>query len=228
MSEFSLRLAATKVQSEGRRLRGVGATTGVMLQKSANVPGHGPVHSMFFHDGCFDLALNADGFDMDLILGHDVRTRSWASVREGTMKVELDGRKLRWEAELPDERNTENLVMALSSGEFGGCSVGGVVREPFSVNRNEVLQVHNYDINGGDMSIVGSPANLATSVEVALAADPQNRAAIEAAIGVVLQKDASIVLDAVKSQQGTAPSGKDSEDSERILWAWRQRLLTEL
>ena len=149
----------------------MGATTGTQLVKPAVVPGHGRVEQMFFHDGCFDRSLAADGFDLDLILSHDVRQRPWASVSDGTLAVALEGKRLVWEATLPAGRNTDNLLVALEQGDFGGCSVGGKVRPPFEVNRNRVLQVRDYDINGGEVSLVPTPANEDTSVEVALSAE---------------------------------------------------------
>ena len=228
MEPIRIELDST-VRAEGATLRGVGATTGTQLEKAADVPGHGRVTHMMFQTGCFDRSLAADGFDMDLILSHDTRQRAWASISEGTLNVELDGKRLVWEATLPPSRNRDNLLLALEQGDIGGCSVGGKVSPPFDVT-NRVLMVRDYDINGGEVSLVSEPANAQTWVEVALAADDTTD--LDNVLRLILDKRPGLVLEAVKamSGDGTAPvdGGKISEEDERILWAWRQRHIHDL
>ena len=229
MDALYISLAARKVEAEGRKLRGVAATTGIQLRKIANVPGHGRVDQMFFHDGCFDVSLQQDDFELNLITDHNTRQRPWASTSDKSLSVELDGNKLTWEAELPDVPYAENLVLALDAGDYQGCSVGGKVRAPFKVNKNNVLQVHNYDINGGDLSLVTVPANPNTAVEVALTADNISGMTPEE-VSVYLQlfydNNPDGLANWIESRKGIAPEGNKAHDD--IISLLRYRYLHNL
>ena len=220
-------LDARRVEVEGTRLRGVAATTGRQLRKPADIPGYGRVDQMFFHDGCFDVSLAREDFDLDLVLGHDVRQRSWASVAAGNLRVGLNGNLLEWEADLPTERNTANLVVALEAGEFGGCSVGGQVPGPFEVAANGVLQVREYDIHLGDLSLVDVPANDNTWVEVALAADEDE---LRKGLAEILDKRLPVEYDAENTGAAPETGGNHHDRTYRdvVIQLWRERLASEL
>lgn len=210
---------------DGRRLHGVAATTGVQLEKSADIPGYGRVSQMFFHDGCFDRSLERDDLAVDLIIGHDDDQRPWASTTDDNLSVRLDGKRLRWEAELPDVPNAERLALSLSDGKYQGVSAGGTVPAPYEVNRNGVLQVREYDIHFGHIAIVPVPANADTSVEVALMADR---------LLALPDEDLRVILDKVvrsslgDDREGPAPDGGKDDERNMIVDLWRQRLAREL
>ena len=220
-------LDARSVEVSGRQLRGVAATTGRQLQKPAFIPGHGQVNHMFFHDGCFDVSLGREDFDIDLVLGHDTRQRPWASVSAGNLRAEMVGNKLEWEADLPDVRTADNLVVALENGEFGGCSVGGRVPPPFEVSLNGVLQVREYDIHGGDLSLVPVPANDHTWVEVALEAEDEE---LRKGLAVILDKRLPAEYDAkdTGAAPGTGGNHHDRTYRKIVVQLWRERLASEL
>jgi HK97 family phage prohead protease len=110
----------------------------------------------------FTEVVNRDSLHFDnlkLLWSHDTRN-VLASTKSGTLRVSVDNKGLRFEADLPESAQRERE--ALQRQDVDGCSFGfDVKRDKWDGNTRELL-----DVNVHEISICAFPAYPQTSVGV--------------------------------------------------------------
>lgn len=105
--------------------------------------------------GAFSKALSNS--DVRCLFGHD-----WGKVlgrtKSGTLRLEEDERGLKFEVELPNTTDANNLIESMSRGDIDQCSFGFIpTEETWDYNTDPVLRTVN-EVELFEVSIVSLPA----------------------------------------------------------------------
>ena len=114
--------------------------------------------------GAFSKALSNS--DVRCLFDHD-----WGKVlgrtKSGTLRLEEDERGLKFEVELPNTTDANNLIESMSRGDIDQCSFGFIpTEETWDYNTDPVLRTVN-EVELFEVSIVSLPAYEATEATLA-------------------------------------------------------------
>ena len=166
--------------------------------------------------GAFAATLKS-GRGVVLLLGHNQSGLPLASTQSGTLRLEEDGRGLRFAADLPDSPSGRDLAEAIRRGDLRGMSFGfGVKRDRWSADSSGRTVRSLLEVDLFEVSAVAFPADPSTSVSIATPAPPPTtRSGVKHPFGI--QPADRWRWEAVQSRLLAL-------EREKAARAWRERL----
>ncbi len=134
--------------------------------------------------GAFAATLKS-GRGVVLLLGHNQSGLPLASTSAGTLRLEEDGRGLRFAADLPDSPSGRDLAEAIRRGDLRGMSFGfGVKRDRWSADSSGRTVRSLLEVDLFEVSAVAFPAYPSTSVSIATPATPPTTRGVKHPFGI--------------------------------------------
>ena len=165
--------------------------------------------------GAFAATLKS-GRGVVLLLGHNQSGLPLASTSSGTLRLEEDGRGLRFAADLPDSPSGRDLAEAIRRGDLRGMSFGfGVKRDRWSADSSGRTVRSLLEVDLFEVSAVAFPAYPSTSVSIATPATPPTTRGVKHPFGI--QPADRWRWEAVQSRL-------EALEREKAARAWRERL----
>ena len=165
--------------------------------------------------GAFAATLKS-GRGVVLLLGHNQSGLPLASTSAGTLRLEEDGRGLRFAADLPDSPSGRDLAEAIRRGDLRGMSFGfGVKRDRWSADSSGRTVRSLLEVDLFEVSAVAFPAYPSTSVSIATPATPPTTRGVKHPFGI--QPADRWRWEAVQSRLLAL-------EREKAARAWRERL----
>ena len=165
--------------------------------------------------GAFAATLKS-GRGVVLLLGHNQSGLPLASTSSGTLRLEEDGRGLRFAADLPDSPSGRDLAEAIRRGDLRGMSFGfGVKRDRWSADSSGRTVRSLLEVDLFEVSAVAFPAYPSTSVRIATPATPPTTRGVKHPFGI--QPADRWRWEAVQSRL-------EALEREKAARAWRERL----
>ena len=170
--------------------------------------------------GAFAATLKS-GRGVVLLLGHNQSGLPLASTSAGTLRLEEDGRGLRFAADLPDSPSGRDLAEAIRRGDLRGMSFGfGVKRDRWSADSSGRTVRSLLEVDLFEVSAVAFPAYPSTSVSIATPAPPPaTRSATRSGV-----KPPFGIQPAHRWRWEAVQSRLEALEREKAARAWRERL----